>query len=117
MISYSRNRRLGQHDEASRRLAWTLRFIIANHPFFGTLSLFADYLFDDAVETAATDGKTIWVSPTSAVDLPRDAFGGLLVHELLHCALEHVARRGARDPLLWNIAADIVVNGMIRSAG
>lgn len=81
------------------------------------MSLFADYRFDDAVETAATDGKTIWISPTTAVDLPRDAFGGLLVHELLHCALDHVARRGARDPFLWNIAADIVVNGMIRSAG
>jgi predicted metal-dependent peptidase len=38
---------------------------------------------------------------------------GILVHELLHAALRHVERRASANPHLWNIAADIVVNGMI----
>jgi predicted metal-dependent peptidase len=37
-----------------------------------------------------------------------------MLHEVLHAALLHVVRRGpARDKVLWNIACDIVVNGMI----
>ena len=108
---------MSELDEAERRLKRTLRSTIATHPFFGTLALFADYRFDDDVETAATDGQTIWISPKAAIGLASNEFSGLLMHELLHCALDHVGRRGQRDPLLWNVAADIVVNGMIRSAG
>jgi predicted metal-dependent peptidase len=37
----------------------------------------------------------------------------LLLHELLHAALLHPLRLGERDPQLWNVAADIVVNGTI----
>ena len=36
------------------------------------------------------------------------------MHELLHAALQHGLRRREREPKLWNIAADIVVNGMVR---
>jgi predicted metal-dependent peptidase len=32
---------------------------------------------------------------------------------LLHAALLHVTRRGQREAILWNIAADIIVNGLI----
>jgi predicted metal-dependent peptidase len=38
---------------------------------------------------------------------------GLMAHEVLHAALLHMPRCGTREPLLWNIAADIVVNGII----
>ncbi|NER82078.1 MAG: hypothetical protein F6K42_21460, partial [Leptolyngbya sp. SIO1D8] len=38
---------------------------------------------------------------------------GLLLHEVLHAALLHPVRRGVREAELWNIAADIVVNGII----
>jgi predicted metal-dependent peptidase len=37
----------------------------------------------------------------------------VLLHEVLHCALHHVTRRGDRDPYRWNVAADIVVNGLL----
>jgi predicted metal-dependent peptidase len=40
-----------------------------------------------------------------------------MLHEVLHAALLHVPRRGSRDPQLWNVAADIVVNGMIAKEG
>lgn len=89
------------------------RRVLARHPFFGTLALFADWRVDDVVETAATDGRTIWVAPSFAVTLGDAQLAGVLIHELLHCALEHPRRRGSRDPFLWNVAADIVVNGMI----
>lgn len=93
------------------------RQVLARHPFFGTLALFADWRLDDAVGTAATDGRSIWLAPSFAATLTDAQLAAVLMHELLHCALEHVSRRGLRDPLLWNVAADIVVNGIIAIEG
>lgn len=40
--------------------------------------------------------------------------GNLVTH---NCALQHMTRRGNRDPLLWNIAGDYRINWDIREAG
>lgn len=49
--------------------------------------------------------------------LSDDHFDGVLLHEVLHAALLHVTRRSQRDPQRWNIAADIVVNGILIEQG
>jgi predicted metal-dependent peptidase len=36
-----------------------------------------------------------------------------LEHEALHLVLDHLSRLGDRDAILWNIAADLAVNGYI----
>jgi predicted metal-dependent peptidase len=82
-------------------------------PFFATLALFARIIPTPQYETAATDGRDIFISPKFWRGLTTAERLGLLAHEVLHAALLHVPRRGVRDPLLWNIAADIVVNGAI----
>lgn len=89
--------------------------IRGDHPFFGTLALFADFVISDQVETAATDGKNIWFNTAYIRRLGRKSLCGLFIHELMHLALRHADRRHSRDPQLWNVAADVVVNGMIRS--
>jgi predicted metal-dependent peptidase len=35
------------------------------------------------------------------------------LHEMLHLISLHFERRGVRDPLLWNIAGDLIINGII----
>lgn len=65
------------------------------------------------VETAATDGHRLFFNPKFMGEHTADEQLGVLVHELLHAALRHVTRRHEAQPLLWNIAADIVVNGII----
>lgn len=82
-------------------------------PFFGALALFAESVVTDSVETAATDGRRLFFNPVFMAKHPVAEQLGILVHELLHAALRHVERRSGADPRLWNIAADIVVNGMI----
>lgn len=99
------------------RIRAARRRILARNPFFGTLALFADWRIDETVTTAATDGRSIWLAPSYAATLSDSRLAAVLVHELLHCALEHPKRRGRREPFLWNVAADIVVNGMIVSEG
>lgn len=39
---------------------------------------------------------------------------GVLVHEILHLSLLHLLRIGSRDKEVWNIAADICVNQIIK---
>lgn len=89
----------------------------ARNAFFGALVLFARYHSSAQVPTAATDGRDIYVNNTFFSTLSADEQEGLLLHEVLHAALLHVPRRGGRDPLLWNIAADIVINGMLLGEG
>jgi predicted metal-dependent peptidase len=102
-------------DDASRRLKGVQLRIRGDHPFFGTLALYAEFVVSNRSQTASTDGRVIWLNPSFIKKLDRKALCGLVVHELLHVALRHTGRRLQRDPHLWNIAADIVVNGMIRS--
>tara|TARA_B000000475_G_C15998969_1_gene448125 strand:+ start:146 stop:1321 length:1176 start_codon:yes stop_codon:yes gene_type:complete len=81
--------------------------------FFGALMLFAKIYADQSVDTAATDGKKILVNEKFLSSLKSSEQNALLLHEVLHMALLHVTRRGQRDPFIWNIAADIVVNDLI----
>ena len=82
-------------------------------PFFAALAMFADVRFTEAVPMAATDGRTLWFHPQFYGDLPADQRDALFLHELLHAALLHPVRRGLRVLEIFNIAADIVVNGMV----
>lgn len=102
-------------QDIPKRLQGALLRIRGDHPFFGTLALFADFRVNDDVPTAATDGRVLWFNPAFVEKQDPSQLCGLVAHELLHAALQHVHRRRERDATLWNIAADIVVNGMIRS--
>lgn len=82
-------------------------------PFFATLALFARFSPSTSVTTAATNGKNIFLNLEFLNSLPPAQLDGVLLHEVLHAALLHVVRRGTRQSQLWNIAADIVVNGAI----
>lgn len=96
-----------------RTLSAALLRLRLRSPFLAALALFARYEVTDRVPTAATDGETVYVNPEFWNPLPAAEQDGLLLHEVLHCALGHCWRRAERDPQLWNIAADIVINGMI----
>ncbi|MEA5474276.1 VWA-like domain-containing protein [Synechococcus sp. CCY9201] len=86
-------------------------------PFFAALAMFAEVRFSEAVALAATDGRTLLFHPQAYAALPVKQRDALFLHELLHAALLHPVRRGVRDQELFNIAADLVVNGMIAAEG
>lgn len=89
----------------------------AKSPFFAALALFAKFKISTQIPTAATDGRDIFVNPEFFAPLTPGEQDGLLAHEVLHAALLHAPRRHGRDPKLWNIAADIVINGMLLKEG
>jgi predicted metal-dependent peptidase len=91
--------------------------ICAKNTFFGALVLHARLRASQEIPTAATDGRDIFVNNEFFSALTAAEREAVLLHEVLHAALRHVPRRGGRDPKLWNIAADIVVNGMLAREG
>lgn len=103
--------------ELARAISASLTRICAHSAFFATLALFARVEQSQQVPTAATDGNNIYVNPGFFMPLTAAERDGLLLHEVLHAALLHVPRRSGRDPQLWNVAADIVINGMILKQG
>ena len=82
-------------------------------PFFGALAMFGLFIPTTTISSAATDGRDIFFNPEFLMSLPSPQQDGVLLHEILHAALLHPLRLREREPQLWNIAADIVVNGMI----
>lgn len=112
-----RNLPLGDsmQGETPGRLQASLMRIRGDHPFLGTLVLFTELRMTESIPTAGTDGKVVWLNPKFVEKQDSPQLCGLVVHELLHAALQHGIRRRERDPMLWNIAADIVVNGMVRA--
>ena len=55
--------------------------------------------------------KEIYINPNARLEEKEWRF--VLAHELLHAALRHDLRCGDRDPYLWNIACDYVINGWL----
>jgi predicted metal-dependent peptidase len=99
--------------DTARQISESLTRVRLRAPFYATLTLFADYHVTQRIQTAATDGRDIFVNPAFFDGLTPAERDGVLLHEVLHAALLHVTRRTGRDRLLWNIAADIIVNGII----
>ena len=50
-------------QDTKKRLQGALMRIRGDHPFFGTLGLFADVVVTEDVGTAATDGKRLLFNP------------------------------------------------------
>jgi predicted metal-dependent peptidase len=63
---------------------------------------------------AYTDGKKIVIISDSVVK-NREVLMFMILHELLHIILGHVRRIGDRNPQIWNLAVDHVVNSMLKT--
>ena len=80
-------------------------------PFYGNLACRLE--MRDATEwcpTAATDGKYFYYNRNFVNALSGEELVFLWGHEVEHCVYDHFSRRGDKNPLLWNIANDYVVN-------
>jgi predicted metal-dependent peptidase len=103
-----------KHQETTLRLEASLIRLRTRQPFFGALALFLEVRLDESIPTACTNGRWVRFNPQFVESINPRELDGVMVHEILHAALRHCTRRGDRDPLRWNVAADISINGMIR---
>lgn len=100
---------------AAAAVRLTLRF-----PFW-TEVFYSMQVFEAAPEmgipTQATDGRNLWVNRKFFSGIPLEQQVAELVHELGHKIFLHPSRRGNREPKLWNIACDYVINAMMKVNG
>jgi predicted metal-dependent peptidase len=70
----------------------------------------ADLCRREEVMVAAVDEtlRTIYLNPAAGLTEKETRF--VIAHEILHVALRHLSRRMGRDPYLWNVACDYVIN-------
>jgi predicted metal-dependent peptidase len=61
----------------------------------------------------ATDGKSIWWNENYIDFIDRYEVRGVTAHEVFHCVLLHMFRRGSREPKKWNYACDYAVNPFV----
>jgi len=104
---------------ARQALTVTRSQLVLRHPFFGMLALRLRLVerTDLPFKTMAVDGTNLYYDPDFVARCPRARLMAAVGHEVLHCALEHINRRGAREPLRWNMAIDYATNLILADAG
>lgn len=90
--------------------------LLMEYPFFGVLALHLKLKETPSIPTAATDGRYYFYNPKFVEGLDDAELNFLSAHEVLHPALGHLWRRGSRDKVIWNHAADYCINGMIKES-
>jgi len=87
--------------------------LLLRHPFFGNMATRLKIQRADWLPTAAVDGRNLFynVQFFNAMDNKEIEF--VLAHEILHMVFDHLERRDDRDPRLYNISADYIVNNTL----
>lgn len=115
----------------SRRLTEIKTAMLLHVPFFASLLLdMMDMkvgkfpgIFPPGNETAATNGKTIWIDEDFLDSMPLPEAVFVVCHEVGHAMWQHMSR-GKKysdtgfegqpfDPVLWNVAGDYVINDLL----
>lgn len=92
--------------------------LLFDQPFFGQLATRLDIVDASTwCKTAATDGRRLYYNREFIKGLSQAELKFLIGHEVLHCVYAHIGRRGARDPKIWNMANDYIVNYTLKHEG
>ncbi len=107
------------NSKAERARSW----FVTSYPLLGALAATFEIVEDAAVcerediAIAAVDSelRRVYINPKFPFTYKGMQF--VMAHELLHVGLRHEARRQGRDPYLWNVACDYVINGWLVEMG
>ena len=102
-------------SEVENKLIQARVRMLMRHPFFGQLALRLKLVeASDWCPTAAVDGRNFYYNTDFINKLDSDEIVFLVGHELGHCMFEHFLRREDRNPQLWNMAGDYVINWILK---
>jgi predicted metal-dependent peptidase len=112
------------YSASAKSLAQQARsWFISSYPLLGSLAATFKIIEDQllcqrmgiAVAAISMESKEIFINPIAGLDEQEMRF--VMGHELLHAGLRHDVRCQGRDPYLWNIACDYVINGWLVEMG
>ena len=85
--------------------------LLLRHPFFGNMATRLRIVAaDDWCPTAAVDGRNLYYNTQFFNAMNNKEIEFVVAHEILHCVFDHLGRRDDRDPKIYNISADYIVN-------
>ncbi len=95
------------------------QWFINHFPLLGSLAasfrIIEDYKLcneqEISIAAICVEAGEIYVNP--AAGLSEEELKFVIAHEFLHAGLEHGSRCKGRDPELWNVACDYVINGWL----
>jgi len=88
--------------------------LLLRHPFFGNMATRLRILAaDDWLPTAAVDGRNLYFNTQFFNAMSNKEIEFVVAHEILHMVFDHLGRREERNPMLYNIAADYIVNNTL----
>jgi predicted metal-dependent peptidase len=101
--------------EWDRALVW----FVSSYPLLGAVAAGLTIVddpeiaraWDIAIAAVSAEHGEVYVNPH--VQLSPEEWRFVLAHEMLHAALRHDRRADGRDPYLWNVACDFVINGWL----
>lgn len=96
-----------------QRLLLSRMRILCNHGFYGLLLMHMIYSVDEEMETAGTDGVRITFGCKFLDEISDSELDFVMMHEIMHIALQHCLREGDFEHERFNIACDIVANSNI----
>lgn len=102
-------------EEARQRIRDARVKLIIASGFFGRISMSLRLVNADSwCGTAATDGRNFYYNSRFVMKLTIPEVLFLVGHEILHVIYDHMDRRGTRNPVGWNIAADYAINDILK---
>lgn len=115
--------KLGASEESFSNAEQARRWFINTYPLLGALAATFKLIengplcerLDISVAAVNEERKELYVNPGIGLTLREAKF--VMAHELLHVGLRHDSRRRGRDPHLWNVACDYVINGWLVEMG
>ena len=104
---------------AERARSW----FIAGYPLLAALAAGFEIVEDErvcqardiAVAAVNAEERQVFINPR--FPWTEGGMRFVMAHELLHVGLRHEPRRQGRDPYLWNVACDYVINGWLVEMG
>ena len=111
----------GKHLDEPWDLA--LRWFVSSYPLLRALAAGLNIVAE--VELARSWGISIAAVSAEAGEIyinplarhSEEEWRFVLAHEMLHAALRHGERVGTREPYIWNVACDYVINGWLTEMG
>ena len=86
--------------------------LLFEHEFYCSLFMQKPLIYDDKIDppTMCTNGEQIKAHPDFIQNTKLSSLLFVACHEAAHIAAGHSYRMGDRNPKIWNIACDIVIN-------
>ncbi len=108
-----------EYDAIADLLAQDRHKLLIRFPFTGAVVMRLDLCVEKLpdLETAATNGRAIWVNPDFYASLNAEERLFVIAHEAWHCILMHFARCGSRIPFFFNVASDLEIHFLLTKEG